>query len=61
MICELQYRLSVIEFLQREKSCQRVNLLYRLLCVISVYFTLYILLLFLFFRIKALCGLASTE
>ena len=30
----------------------------RLLFVISVYFTLYVLLLFVFSHIKALCGLA---
>ena len=33
-----------------------VNLLHRLLFVISVYFTLHILLLFVFFHVKAICG-----
>ena len=42
-----------------------VNLLHttpcRLLFVISVYFTLYMLLLFVFSHIKALCGLQSNS
>ena len=42
-----------------------VNLLHTTLCrlifVISVYFTLYMLLLFVFSHIKALCGLACTK
>ena len=37
----------MIEFLQREKiAMQRVNLLYRLLCVISVYLIVYFVVVF---------------
>ena len=39
----------MIEFLQREKiAMQRVNLLYRLLCVISVYLIVYFVVVFVF-------------